>query len=54
MGGKREFYTVLYSFENLSLDDEGTENYHSTLISFTRFQEQRVMLSTYLYSNRSN
>jgi hypothetical protein len=39
---------------NISLYDESNENSHSTLTSFAWLYEEHVMLSTYLYSNRSS
>jgi len=39
---------------NVNLYDESNENFHSTLTSFARLNEEHVLLSTYLYSNRSS
>jgi len=39
---------------NISLFDESNENSHSTLTSFAMLHEEHVLLSPYLYSNRSS
>jgi hypothetical protein len=39
---------------NISLYDESNENSHSTLTSFAWLYEEHVLMSKYLYSNRSS